>query len=194
MLYELQSALRSGHSTETALIRITDEILFKMDNDEVTGLVFVDFRKASDAIDRNLLLKKLSVYGASPDTVAWFRSYLEERRQFVKLGHVTSEPKPVSLGVLQGSILGPILFLLFVSDMPLHLNNSTIDIYADDTTLSLSANWNNITSLTQALSNDLENIEKWSNENKMSINTDKTKRYLLREKGYNISLVRKQPP
>ena len=130
-------------------------------------------------INHNLLLKKLSVYGASPDSVAWFRSYLEEQRRFVKLGHITSEPKPVRQGVPQGSILGPVLFLLFVNDMPLHLNNSTIDIYADDTTLSLSANWNNITSLTQALSNGLENIEKWPAENKMYINTVKTKALLV---------------
>ena len=146
---------------------------------KLTGLVFVDFRKAFDVINHNLLLKKLSAYGASPHSVAWFRWYLEERRQFVKLGHITSEPKPVRQGVPQGSILGPIIFLLFVNDMPLHLNNSTIDIYGDDTTLSLSANWNNITSLTQALSNDLENIEKWSTENKMYINNEKTKALLV---------------
>ena len=71
----------------------------------------------------------------------------------------------VRKGVLRGSILAPFLFLLFVNDIPLHLNNSTIDIHADDTTLSLSANWNNITSLIKALANDLENIEKWSTEN-----------------------------
>ena len=76
LLYGLQSAFRSRHSTETALIRIKDEILFKMDKDEVTGLVFVDFRKAFDVINLNLLLKKLSVYGASPDCGAWFRSYI----------------------------------------------------------------------------------------------------------------------
>ena len=70
----------------------------------------------------NLLLKKLPVYGASPDSVAWVRSYLEGRQQFVKLGHITSEPKPVRQGVPQGSIRGPVLFLLFVNDMPLHLN------------------------------------------------------------------------
>ena len=142
LLYELKSAFRSGYSTKMALIGITDEILFKLDNDEVKGLVFVDFRKAFDVINHNLLLKKLSVYGASPDSVAWFRSYLEERRQFVKLGQ---QPKPIRQGVPGGSILGPVLFLLFVNVMPLHLNNSTIDVYADDTTLSLSANWNNIT-------------------------------------------------
>ena len=76
------------------------------------------------------------------------------------------------------SILGSVLFLIFVNDMPLDFNNSTTDIYADDTTLSVSANWNNITSLTQALSNDLENIEKWSTENKMYINNEKTKTLL----------------
>ena len=76
-----------------------------------------------------------------------------------------SQPKPVRQGVLQGSILGPFLFLLFVNDMPLHLYNSTIDIYADDTTLSSRANLENITSLSKALSKDLENIEKWSTEN-----------------------------
>ena len=86
----------------------------------------------------------------------------------MKLGHkfILSQLKPVRKGVLRGSILAPFLFLLFVNDIPLHLNNSTIDIHADDTTLSLSANWNNITSLIiKALANDLENIEKWSTEN-----------------------------
>ena len=115
--------IRSGHSTETAFIRITD------------GIVFVDFRRAFDVINHNPLLKKLSVCGASPDRGAWFLSYLKERRKFVKLGHITYEPKPVRQGVPQGSILGPVLVLLFVNHVPLHLNNSTIDIYADDTTL-----------------------------------------------------------
>ena len=153
-----------------------------MDNDELTGLVFVDFHKAFNVLDHNLLLTKLSVHAASPDSVAWFQSYLAGWRQFVKLGHIPSQPKLVGQEVLQGSILGPFLFLLFVNDMPLHLNNSTIDIHADDTTLSLSANWNNITSLPKALSNDLENIKKWSAENKMYINNEKTKALLVTRK------------
>ena len=74
---ELESAFHSGNSTETALIRLADKIFFKVDNDELSGLVFVDFHKAFDILDHNLLLKKLSVYGANPDSVAWFQLYLE---------------------------------------------------------------------------------------------------------------------
>ena len=106
----------------------------------------------------------------------------------MKLGHIISEPKPVRQGVPHGSILGPVLFLLFVNDMRLNLNNSTIEIYVDDTTLSLSAKWNNITSLT----NDLENIEKWSTENKMYSCTSiprRPKYYLLWKKKLNNVLA-----
>lgn len=131
-LYELQSTFRSGHSTETALIRLTDQILENMKNDEVTGLVFIDFRKAFDVIDHELLLKKLSIYGATPSSVAWFKSYLPEGKQFISLGKTTSEQLTVKQGVSQG----PVLFILFVNDMPIHVQNSTMDSFADDTTLA----------------------------------------------------------
>ena len=72
MLYNLQSAFRPNHSTETALIKLSDELLFNMDNDMVTGLAFVDFRKAFDVINHKLLLKKLSIYGASDLSLKWF--------------------------------------------------------------------------------------------------------------------------
>lgn len=131
-LYELQSTFRSGHSIETALIRLTDQILENMENDEVTGLVFIDFRKAFDVIDHELLLKKLSIYGATPSSVAWFKSYLPEGKQFISLGKTTSEQLTVKQGVSQG----PVLFILFVNDMPIHVQNSAMDSFADDTTLA----------------------------------------------------------
>ena len=106
-----------------------------MDSDELTGLVFIDFQKAFDVIDRELLLKKLSIYGATPFSVAWFKSYLSERKQLISLGKTTSKQLTVKQGVPQGSILGPVPFLLFVNDMPLHVQKSTVDIYADNTTL-----------------------------------------------------------
>ena len=87
----------------------------------MTGLFFIDFRKAFDVIDHEPLLKKLSIYVATPSSVAWFKSYLSERKQFISLGETTSKQLTVMQGVLQGSILGPLLFLLFVNDMPLHV-------------------------------------------------------------------------
>ena len=141
MLYELQSVFRSGHSTETALIRLTDQILTNMDKDELTSLVFIDFRKAFDVIiDHELLLRKLSIYGVCPSSVAWFKWYVSERKQFITLGRVKPEQLTIKQGVLQGSFLGLMLVLWFVNDRPLHVHKSTMDIYGDDCTLSSSLN------------------------------------------------------
>ena len=192
LLYELQLAFRSGHSAETALIRLTDQILKNMDNDVVTGLVFIDFRKAFDVIDHELFLKKLSIYGATPSSVAWFKSYLSERKQFISLGKTTSKQLTVKQGVPQGSILGPVLFLLFVNDMPLHVQKSTMDIYADDTTLSLSSNWKTMPLLNQSLSQDLSEVERWVRENKLYVNTvnmQKTKALLVMGKRLRKRMV-----
>ena len=178
LIYNLQSAFRTGHSTETQLIRLTDEILLNMDKDEVTGLVFVDFRKAFDTIDHKLLLRKLSIYGASVSAVSWIISYLSNRKQFVKLGNQSSELLPIKQGVPQGSILGPVLFLLFVNDMPLNIFKSTMDIYADDTTIPSSASSNEIPKLKEALLEDLQKVEKWSRTNNMYLNPSKTKAML----------------
>ena len=131
-------------STETALIRLTDQILTNIDNDELTGLVFIDFRKAFDVIyeiDHELLLKNLSMFGVRPSSVTWFKSYLSERKQFITLGKVKSEQLTVKQGVPQGSILGPVLFVLFINDIPFYVHKSTMDIYADDSTLSSSSDW-----------------------------------------------------
>ena len=86
LIYIRQSGFRSKHSTETALIKIIDDLLFNLDNDRVSGMVLVDYRKAFDMIDHTLLLKKLEMYGISRDSLQWFTSYLKDRRQLVKLG------------------------------------------------------------------------------------------------------------
>ena len=104
-----------------------------MDKDEVTGLVFIDFRKVFDTVHHRLLLRTLSLYGASASAISWVQSYLSNRKQFIKLGNQSSELLPMKQGVPQGSILGPVLFLLFVNDMPLNISKSTLDTYDDDT-------------------------------------------------------------
>ena len=179
LVYNFHSAFRPNHSTETALIKLTNELLFNMDNDMVTGLTFVDFRNAFDVINHEFLLKKLSIYGVNDLSLKWFRSYLTGRKQYVRINGCCSTIKQLLQGVPQGSILGPILFLLFVNDMPSSICDSTLDIYADDRTLSKSSNWENVPHLVDALNQDLNRLDEWSARNKMFINTEKTKSMLV---------------
>lgn len=141
----------------------------------VTGLAFVDFRKALDVINHELLLKKLSIYGANDLSLKWFGSYLSGRKQYVRINGCCSTGKQLSQGVPQGSILGPIFFLLFVNG----IRGSTLDVYADDTTLSKCSSWENVPHLTQALKQDLKRLDEWSARNKMFINSQKTKSMLI---------------
>ena len=179
LLYKLQSAFRKGYSTESALVKLTDQILFNMDNDEVTAMIFFDFRKAFDVVDHQLLLTKLKLYRVSDSALSWFTSYVTNRSQFVTIERQRSDCLPIKQGVPQGSVLGPVLFLLFVNDLPLHLTRTSTDIFADDTTLSASAHWTDIPTVVQDINNDLEKISEWSTRNRMIINTDKTKSLLV---------------
>ncbi len=98
-------------------------------------MVFLDLKKAFDTIDHNILLKKLSKYSLSVNVVEWFKSYLTNRKQLIKVNGVKSDFKDVLCGVLQGSILGPLLFILYNNNMIEYLMNSRINLYSDDTTL-----------------------------------------------------------
>ena len=105
LLYNLQSAFREGHSTETALTKLTDQILFNMDQDQVTGMVFVDFRKAFYVVNHQILIKKVKLYRTGSSSLAWFESYLSERKQFVTIGSKNSSSLQVRHGVPQASYL-----------------------------------------------------------------------------------------
>ena len=118
----------------------------------------------------------------SDPSLSWFESYLSGRQQFVSIDGQRSDSLLIKQGVPQGSVLGPALFLLFVNDIPLHLTNSTVDIYADDTTITASAHFLDLCSMTQRLNSDLDVVQRWASCNKMFINKKKTKSLLVHGK------------
>ena len=170
-VYSRQSGSPKQHSTETALI---DDLLFSLDNDKVSGMVLVDYRKAFDMVDHEPLLKKLEAYGIVNQELRWCRSYLSSRKQAVYLGGAESCESLVKHGVPQGSILGPLFFILFIDDLPLHVS-SQIDLYADDSTITTSSDFRNISQLELSLNISVSEIQLWANANKLPLNEEKTK-------------------
>ena len=177
LLHDSQSGFRPKHSCTTALTELIDEWSINIDAGEMNGVVFLDLLKAFDLVNHEILLKKLNIYNLSENTLKWLKSYLYERTQKVKICNILSESKVIKTGVPQGSILGPLLFILYINDLPLCIENSEIDMYADDFTLHSCSN--DISELSSNLMGDILNIEDWCNRNSMKINPKKCKSMII---------------
>ncbi|MES9882038.1 MAG: reverse transcriptase family protein, partial [Sedimenticola sp.] len=191
LLHQTQSGFRAGHSTESALIVLIDHFLQAINQGKLVGCILVDFRKAFDLVDHKILLEKLKMYKCSEQCVKWFQSYLEQRSQIVSINGERSEGLSIQYGVPQGSILGPVLFLLFINDLPLMLSETVkgTDLYADDTSIY------DIQSDKFELQNNLQQalgkLGKWCKSNGMLLNTDKTKVMLLTTRQKRTSMADK---
>lgn len=177
LLHKTQSGFRPSHSCETALVGMVCQWLESINQGSLIGAVMVDFKKAFDLVDHEILLKKLRHYRLTDQTVSWFSSYLTNRKQNVSLNNAMSEDEVIIDGVPQGSILGPLLFLLFINDLPLYTESSKTDMYADDTTLYTSGKTTE--EITDNLQIALDNLDVWCKCNGMIINTAKTKVMLI---------------
>ena len=165
LISKFQSGFRPGHSTITALIQMCDNWYENMDNGKLTGVVFIDIRKAFDSIDHDILLKKLAYYGVLHMEHTWFQSYLASRKQQCQVNGFLSKKGEIICGVPQGSILGPLLFLVYINDLPNCLKKTTPCLYADDTQIYASS-YDPV---------DLVNVMNWLNVNKLQSHSSKTK-------------------
>ena len=130
-----QSGFRRYHSCESGLASLLSESHKYIDNNHMVGCINIDLRKAFDLINFDILYKKHECYKCNNKSIAWFHSYFQNRKQSVYIDGCTSKKFNICHGVPQGSILGSLLFILFINDLPLCLNNSSIDMNADDTSL-----------------------------------------------------------
>ena len=152
---EYQFGFRKNHSTDTCLSFLNDKILKGFDDGLVTGMILTDLLKAFDTIDHDILLKKLSIIGFSDHTVKWFQSYQSNRKFMVNLENSFSEVSNISCGVPQGSILAPLLFLIYVNDMPKAVK-CNLFLNADDTCLVFQTK--NVNDIEKQLNEDFANI------------------------------------
>ena len=165
ILFEYQFGFRKGHSTKHAILKTIDNLKIALDQNMFTCSMFLDFSKVFDTINNRILLDKMFKYDERGTPLRWFSSYLTGRHQFVKIGDVESSPVP------QGSTLGPMLFLLYLNDLPKSSNKLSFRIFADDTNIFFSSK--NIADLESTVNEELVNAIKYCNVNKLSINFKK---------------------
>ena len=164
-------------STETALLEATNEWLWNIDNSLLNGVIFLDLKKAFDTMDHAILLGKLKIYGVSSQSLNWFQSYLSDRKQQTFIDRVQSDICNITCGIPQGSILGPLLFTIYINDLPSCNLFSKPRIYADDTTLTTSAEDPCV--LEHKMNYDMNLIRSWLSANKLTLNVKKNKYMLI---------------
>ena len=178
LLTKTQFGFRQKHNTETALIALTDTIYKKIENKEKVGTIFIDLKKAFNTVNIEILLAKLNAIGIRGNAHSWLKSYLIDREQFTVINSEKSDINKTTIGVPQGSRLSPILYLIYVNDIInfSQENNSTLTLFADDTSLTISAN--TILSLEKKMNDQLKLLGEWFLANRLTLNSEKTK-YML---------------
>ena len=166
-----QSGFRELHSTVTCLLKNTDDSYNGLDTGNLAGMVFLDLKKAFDTVDHQILCRKLESYGILHRELAWFGSYLSNRVQYYTVNGVESQIENIDIGVPQGLCLGPLLFLVYINDLPRAVENSTISMYADDTSLCFKSK--DLSRLKETLNEDLSRLDAWLISNKFSLNVGK---------------------
>ena len=167
-----QFGFRAGFSTSHSLISITENIKKTIEEKKFGCGVFIDLKKAFDTVNHNILLQKLEHYGIRDIALSWFRSYLTNRKQFVMVNGTDSATQLVTCGVPQGSVLGPLLFLIYINDLPNISSKLKFFLFADDTNIYLESD--DLMSLEKTMNRELKKLYDWLCVNRLSLNISKT--------------------
>ena len=187
ILYNGQFGFRKNHSTSMAILELVEEMTTAMDNSQSSVAVFIDLKKAFDTVDHNILLKKLEKYGIRGLAYSWIHSYQTNRRQYVSINGTNSTCLNIACGVPQGSILGPILFILYINDMCKVSPLLKCIIFADGTNFLYTGD--DIAEICKTVSTELAKLSTWFNANKLSLNVSNTNFMVLSRKKINNTLT-----
>ena len=174
-----------GHSTIHALIELDDQIKLAINYNELTCGLFLDLSKAFDTVNHKILLTKLDHYGIRGSAHDLLKSYLTNRKQYVKIGNCKSELGQINCGVPQGSVLGPLLFLLYINDLHKACTIGNLRIFADDTTLFFKCN--NKDDITAIGTQIMTQLNEWFKANKLTLNSDKSNFVIFRSRQNKVT-------
>ena len=172
VLYKSQYGFRKKHSTQHALLDIVSQVQLNMDRGLFSCGIFIDLKKAFDTVDHSILLGKLHHYGIRGVIHDWFSSYLTDRTQVTQIGHNNSDKVNTLCGVPQGSVLGPLLFLIYINDIYNSSDKLSFYLFADDTNLLYADK--TLKSLEAVVNTELAKIYNWLTANKLSLNLKKS--------------------
>ena len=189
-LYEFQFGFRTGHSTTHALIEISDRLKLALNSNKMMCGLFLDLSKAFDTVNHKILLSKLDHYGIRGPAYNLLKSYLSNRKQYVKIGKHKSELREIKCGVPQGSVLGPLLFILYINDLHKSCDSGKIRIFADDTTVFFECKSKN--DITAIGSQIMTQLNAWFKANKLTLNSEKSNFIIFRSRQNQITNLPEQ--
>ena len=172
IIHKHQFGFRKNHSTEQAILELTDTLKKSIDNKDLTCGIFLDFTKAFDTVDHKILLLKLYKYGIRGLGLSWFTNYLTDRKQHVRINNITSDLREIKYGVPQGSTLGPLLFLLYINDLPNSSGKLNFRMFADDSNIFYSHKDPMV--MEDIVNTELDLVFNYCKVNKLTINFKKT--------------------
>ena len=178
ILFKNQFGFRKNSSTAHSLIEITENIKESIDKGNYGCGIFIDLKKAFDTVNHKILLTKLEHYGIRGSLLKWFETYLTDRKQYVFFNGISSELASISCGVPQGSVLGPLLFLLYINDLPNISSKLNFFLFADDTNIYYESD--NLKTLEKVLNTELKKLSQWLHVNRLALNVSKTNFVIFR--------------